>query len=319
MNGMDARRSLILMADDFGIGPATSSGILQLASEGAITGTALLVNSPHAWAAIQDWRRVGIPLEVGWHPCLTMDRPISPPGEVPTLIDAEGRFWSLGRFLCRLATGRLAAREVANEMGAQLDRFIELVGYPPTVVGAHHHLHIFRPIGRILIELLARRRLRPYVRRVQEPWRALARVPTARFKRVLLTSLGRSSAREQARGGLPGNDWLGNLSVPTIEPDFDALSSRLGRLPGDVIELVCHPGHLDPTLVGRDCSGEDPRMEARVREYRALRQPEFRQACERAGFALVSPSRAVAARIMGRTASIGMMTGFHGRTFEEVV
>ena len=315
---MDARRSLIVMADDFGIGPGTSSGILRLASEGAITGTVLLVNSPHAPAAVRAWRGSDIPLEVGWHPCLTMDRPISPPEEVQTLIDAEGRFWPLGRFLRRLATGRIAPCEVANEMGAQLDRFIDLVGYPPTVVGAHHHLHIFRPIGRSLVALLARRRLRPYVRRVQEPWRALARVPTARFRRVLLTSLGRSSAREQARRGFPGNDWLGNLSVPTIEPDFDALTNRLGRLPGDVIELVCHPGQPDPTLIGRDCSDGDPRMDGRVRAFRALHRPEFRQACERAGFALVSPSQAVAGRL-GRTSSYRRMAGSRDRTFKEVV
>ena len=45
---MHGPRSLIVVADDYGIGPATSRGILDLAAEGLVTGAVLLVNSPHA-------------------------------------------------------------------------------------------------------------------------------------------------------------------------------------------------------------------------------------------------------------------------------
>ena len=52
---MGPMRQLVIVADDFGIGPDTDRGILELASSGLVTGTTLLVNSPHAPAAVAAW------------------------------------------------------------------------------------------------------------------------------------------------------------------------------------------------------------------------------------------------------------------------
>ena len=78
-----SQRFLVVTADDFGIGPATTHGILELALQGRVTATVLLVNSPHAEAAVRAWRQAGCVPELGWHPCLTLDRPVRPP-EVQT-------------------------------------------------------------------------------------------------------------------------------------------------------------------------------------------------------------------------------------------
>src|SRR5262245_16556640 len=106
------QRFLVVVADDFVIGPETSRGIVELALEGRVTATVLLVNSPHAESAVSAWDRAGRPVELGWHPCLTLDRPILPPEQVPSLVDADGRFWSLTRFLARIATGRVRSADV---------------------------------------------------------------------------------------------------------------------------------------------------------------------------------------------------------------
>ena len=98
---MRSPRYLLVTADDYGIGPETSRGILDLGREGLVTSTVLLVTSPHASAAVQAWCEAGQPVELGWHPCLTLDRPVLPVDQVPTLVDSEGRFWPLGKFLRR--------------------------------------------------------------------------------------------------------------------------------------------------------------------------------------------------------------------------
>ena len=64
-----------------------------------------------------------------------------------------------------------------EEFAAQLERFVALVGHAPANVNAHHHLHVFRPVGDALREVLARVVPRPYLRRVVEPRRTLTRVP----------------------------------------------------------------------------------------------------------------------------------------------
>ena len=109
---MDATRSLVVVADDYGIGPDTSRGILELAARGTITGAVLLVNSPYAAEAVRAWRSSGVPVELGWHPNLTLDRPVAPAARVPSLVGPDGCFWPLGRFLARLLTFRVRAAEV---------------------------------------------------------------------------------------------------------------------------------------------------------------------------------------------------------------
>lgn len=283
-------RSLLVIADDFGIGPATSDGIIDLARRGLVTGTVLLVNSPFAEQAVRDWQRADIALELGWHPCLTLDRPILPASRVPSLVGPDGCFRPLGAFLRRLLLGRVRADEIALELAAQHQRFRELTGQWPGFVNAHHHVQVFPPIGAILTDLLSRQSPLPYLRRVREPWTMLARIPGARGKRLLLSRLGKRASRHQQQLGLPGNDWLAGITNPACTHDPQYLTRWLQRIPGQVVELTCHPGHHDETLLGRDATPEDGQLERRVQEYRRLADPGFLEAVQQAGFRLTCPS-----------------------------
>jgi predicted glycoside hydrolase/deacetylase ChbG (UPF0249 family) len=293
---LDATRYLVVTADDFGIGPATTQGILELGSRGLLTATVLLVNSPHAESAVRAWRHAGASLELGWHPCLTLDRPVLPGRHVPSLVRPDGRFHSLGGFSRRLLLRRICPGEVEAELKAQARLFRELVGHPPAVVNSHHHVQVFPPVGARLRNVLRDQRPLPYLRRVREPWSMLVRVPGARGKRGFLSVLGRLEARGQGRDTFPGNDWLAGVTDPPCVADPAYLSRWLTRVPGRVIELTCHPGHLDTTLIGRDCSATDGLLLRRVRELHLLRHASFPAACHDAGFLLVTPSQLGKAR-----------------------
>src|SRR5262249_36759791 len=159
---MDASRFLVVVADDYGIGPETSRAILELAGRGAVTGAVLLVNSPSAADDVKKWRQSGVDLELGWHPSLTLDPPVAPVSRVPTLVGPDGCLWPLGKFLLRLLTGCIRASEIQVEMRAQYQRFIELVGHAPTLVNSHQHVAVFPPVGDILLDVLSQARARPY-------------------------------------------------------------------------------------------------------------------------------------------------------------
>src|SRR5262245_62034977 len=109
-SSMDRTRFLIVTADDFGIGPSTSRGIVGLASRARVTATVLLVNAPDAEGSVRAWRSAGEPVELGWHPCLTLDSPIVPASEVRSLVDERGQFLHLAPFLRRLALGAVASK-----------------------------------------------------------------------------------------------------------------------------------------------------------------------------------------------------------------
>jgi predicted glycoside hydrolase/deacetylase ChbG (UPF0249 family) len=280
------RRFLIVTADDFGIGPGTTRGILDLAACGAVTSTVMLVNSPFAEEAVREWRAAGKPVELGWHPCLTIDAPVLPASAVPTLVNPDGRFPRLGTLARRLLLGRVRHEEIEAEFRAQYQRFVELVGAPPANVNAHHHVHVFRPVGDALARVLSG--TGAFVRRVVEPRRTLRGVPGARLKRAILSWFGRAAARRQHAAGLPGNDaHLGITDPPFTErPDF--FTRWLAAAAGRLVELGCHPGHFDATLAGRDGTLADGLIHRRVRELALLSRPDFLEAARACGFTLVT-------------------------------
>lgn len=299
---MGPPRQLVVIADDFGIGPDTDRGILELASAGLVTGTTLLVNSPYAAAAVAGWNRAGRPLDLGWHPNLTLDRPILPAERVPSLVRPDGTFWPLGMFMRRSLLGRMNPAEVAAELAAQHRRFVEMVGAPPVVVNSHQHSSLFRPVTRVLFDFLAARPDRPFVRRVREPWRLLARVPGARVKRVVLSRLGHRQAGDLDRAGFPGCDWLAGVTDPPFVTDERFHARWLAHTPGRTVELMCHPGYHDLTLVGRDTAGDDAFVQRRVDELALFRRPELPDLIRAAGFALTRPSELGATRPASRAA-----------------
>ena len=288
---MDATRFLVVIADDFGIGPETSRGILELAARNLVNGTVLLVNSPHAEDAVRAWRQSGSHLEIGWHPCLTLDSPCASPKRVPHLLDGAGRLLPLSQFLARLYAHQICPTQIEIELNAQYNRFLELVGHAPTLVNSHHHVSLFPPVGSILRRLLKERGAPlPYLRRIREPWSMLARIPGARKKRMLLTLLGRMESQHQKHDGFPGNEWLAGITAPLCVNDPGFFARWLALSPGRVVELACHPGRRDTTTIGRDCTEHDGMVERRVEELNLLQQPNFLDACRRAGFRRVSPS-----------------------------
>ena len=289
---MDARRSLVVVADDFGIGPGTSRGILDLAGRGKVTATVLLVNSPYAEEAVRDWHRAGGParVELGWHACLTLDRPVLPPTRVPSLVRTDGSFWPLVPFAGRLVLGRVRLEEVRAELRAQYDRFVALTGQAPALVNGHHHIQVFPGIGAVLLDVLGRQRPLPYVRRVRETLPLLAAIPRARCKRLILSTLGRRFVQRQLRGGFPGNDYLTGITdargLTRLRggKEESLLVSWLRQVSGRVVEFLCHPGYADATLAGRDAAL------AREREWDLLERTNLDEVCRTAGFRLTGVS-----------------------------
>ena len=230
---MAADRAILFVADDYGIGPETSRGICELAKTGRLSATVLLVNTEHSEGAVKAWRRAGQPLELGWHPNLTLDRPVSDPEQIPSLVDHSGRFWTLSRFLRGALFGRIRARDVALELQAQYDRFCQLVGHVPRLVNSHQHVAAFGPVGSVLLDILENQIPKPFVRRIGESFSTLWRVPGARFKRLVLSHRGRRLADESHRRGFPGCDLLAGITDPHCVFDDHFFPRWFESLPGD--------------------------------------------------------------------------------------
>ncbi len=284
-------RYLLITADDFGIGDATTQGILKLAEMGRVTNSVLMANSPHVESGIELWHASGKKLELGWHPALTIDGPVAKAADVSSLIDADGRFFPLGTFLKKMMTGAIQARHIEIELHAQYSRCCDLLGGPPPIINGHHHIHIFNPVGAILRDILRQQTPRPYIRRVRESWSTITRIRGARVKRLVLNHFGQKAARKQKQEGFPGSDWAVGVTDPRYVDHPDFFTQWVRTITGDIVELTCHPGLRDKSLIGRDCSATDGMIERRVRELELLADDNFLAATRQAGFTIISPAQ----------------------------
>ncbi|MSR30239.1 MAG: ChbG/HpnK family deacetylase [Gemmataceae bacterium] len=286
---MALKKNLVVIADDFGIGPKTSEGILQAFRAGSITATVLIVTSPFAQESIECWRQEGLGESLGWHPNLTLDSPVLPPGEVPSLVDEKGKFHSLGKFLWLSFTGKIRTDEVNRELRAQLARFKEWTGYYPVVVNSHQHIAAFSAAGKCLIEIFQEINQRPFFRRVREPWETILCSKGARIKRAFLSWQGKKNALLLKKNGFPGADCLLGICDYRQVGARGFLEGRLNGISGPLVEWMAHPGLPDCTLEGRDAPKGHSALAMRYQELRYFCTGEFQETAEGLGFNLLKP------------------------------
>lgn len=264
-------RGLIVNADDFGLSPGVSRGILRAHWEGIVTSTTFMVNFP--WAAeMAGLLRRAPRLGVGLHLNLTTGAPVLPPAEVPSLVGPDGRF---GRSLVRLLA-RMRPAEAEREWSGQVERFVALMGRPPTHLDTHRYLQAYPPLCRAMIRV-ARRYGVPAVRVLPPgvfpegtfpPWSPAGP--------LLGVALRRTTALIRASGlAAPDRALAGDFDLP-------GLLTRLDRVGDGVTELVTHPGEVDDLL--RSLSSLQEQREV---ELAALTSPAARERVQARGIRLM--------------------------------
>jgi chitin disaccharide deacetylase len=125
---------LVVNADDFGLSPAINRGIVHAHVAGVVTSASLMVRhaaAPAAAASARDLPALG----VGLHLDL---------GEWRL---REGA-WQASYDVVDTADRAAVEREV----GRQLDRFVALVGGPPTHLDSHQHVHREEPVRSVVAD-----------------------------------------------------------------------------------------------------------------------------------------------------------------------
>ena len=207
-------RQLIVNADDFGLTPGVSAGILAAHRQGIVTSTTALVNraiSAHEIGAALD---AGI--GIGLHVNLTLGAPLT---RAPSLVDASGRFLRDPR----LAAARAEVREVEGEIAAQIERFASIFHRAPTHLDTHHHVGVHPPVRDLVLE-----------------WAGKLRVP--------VRSQDREARRRARSAGLATPDHFFGESGPGPYWTPERTIAVLRRLPPGVSEFMTHPGYCDDEL-----------------------------------------------------------------------
>jgi predicted glycoside hydrolase/deacetylase ChbG (UPF0249 family) len=213
-------KRLVVNADDLGYDPEFDRGILEAHACGLVTSTTAMVDAPFSAAALQ---AAPASLAVGLHAVLDP---------------------ALGR------------ADAESALRAQLARFADLRGAPPTHLDSHKHAHA-RPAIRDAFAAVAAPLGLP-VRAVDGPMRDALRAAGVRVADVFLGDAARRPA------------WT-----------LEALLAALAAVGEGVTELMAHPGY--PPAHVRTSFGAEREV-----ELRALCAPEAAAAVRRLGILVCS-------------------------------
>jgi predicted glycoside hydrolase/deacetylase ChbG (UPF0249 family) len=227
--------TLVVTADDLGISPAVTKGILEAHRRGIVRSTSLLVTFP-AGQESAALARAERDLDIGLHLDLVGGTPASDPAAVRSLVDPEGRFWRLREFARRLVTGRIRSGEVARELRAQMER-ARSWGAPTLAWDSHRNTHLMPPVARIV---------GPLAREFGVRWLRRARPPAITIVPKAIALHGATLVSELAFRGIPGNRWY--VDVTSARPRLDAAAVALLAMHAGVGEISGHPGYVDDEL-----------------------------------------------------------------------
>jgi predicted glycoside hydrolase/deacetylase ChbG (UPF0249 family) len=269
--------SLVVTADDFGISPGVDRGILQSHREGIVGVTALMLTLPEAESSVARLARAP-DLDLGAHLDLTCGRPVSGPGNVPSLVDARGRFHGLKGLAARLSARRVSLDEIRREWTAQLEMGLRL-GCRFTSISSHQHVHMLAGLDTIAAQLAVAFEI-PFVRLTN--FLATGRWSLRPIKTWALRPFAIRARRKFDRLSVAHNEATVELNLEAADP-VSILLESLDRLEPAVCELVCHPGYVDEVL-----SGRDPYTEPREAELKVLMTPGLRDRLTESGLDLTT-------------------------------
>ncbi|MDQ2912642.1 MAG: ChbG/HpnK family deacetylase [Chloroflexota bacterium] len=252
--------TIVVTADDLGLSPGVTKGVLESHRRGIVRSTSLIVTADSsAEAAAQ--ARMEPDLEVGLHIDLVGGWPVSDPAAIRSLIDDEGRFLGLAELTKRLFSGRVRAGEVATEVRAQA-ALARSWGILPLAWDSHRHVHLIPPVARVVGRIARDEGVR-WVRRARSP-RAWTGPKEAALRAATFASA-------LAYRGIPGNRWY--VDITSQRPRLDAASVALLATYGGVGEIGSHPGYVDEILRSTDTLVAD-----RPKELEVLTDPLLKTA-----------------------------------------
>ena len=121
-------KRLLLRADDIGYTLAFDTGAFKAIDHGYVTAADVMLDSPHTVEALK-WLKQRPWISIGWHAHL-WESPVLPASEVPTLVDAEGRFkWRHNHNELR---AEASYEDTYKELCAEMDRCIAVYGKAPS-------------------------------------------------------------------------------------------------------------------------------------------------------------------------------------------
>jgi chitin disaccharide deacetylase len=274
-------KRLIVNGDDFGLSPEVNAGIAQARRDGILRSASLMVAEPAASAAAEI-ARADPELDVGLHVVVCRGRSLLDASRLDAAVRAPGRFIdSPVAAGMRYFFDRSMRAAMADELRAQVERHLELVGYLNHIDG-HLNFHVHPLFADILVDLAVEYKV-PCIRLPRERAMTTLRLrrdhaPRKLVESIIFRTLSRRTARMMADRGLTSTDALFGLHQSGHLTE-DYVVGVLDRLRDGTTEFYFHPA--------ADIGGVPPAAAAQL-EVEILTSPRVRAAIARNGIELIT-------------------------------
>ncbi len=223
-------KKLIINADDLGLTPGVTRGIIDAHLNGIVTSTSALMNSPCIAESLAAASQ-GVPeLGVGVHLVLTWGKPLLAADAVPALVDSHGIFFKFQQFADRIPV--LNLDEVRAEWQAQIEAFIATGRRPDHLDSHHHSSYSSQSLFTVMLELA-----QEYSLPIRYPSKSEGNFPVIES---LVQVLGQFPVR------------CPQSCITTFYGEalsMENLSEIISTIPEGISELMCHPGYADRELI----------------------------------------------------------------------
>jgi hopanoid biosynthesis associated protein HpnK len=243
MASAEARRRLIVNADDFGASKSINAAVIDAHRRGILTTTSLMVNGAAADEAVE-LARENPRLGVGLHLTLCCGSSALPPAQIPNLVNERSEFRNspvLAGMLYFFSPS--ARRQLEKEIAAQFEKFVR-TGLLLDHVNGHLHFHLHPAVFSILRREVKQRNVRA-IRITNDPLGIDWPLGTGRWFYRLSHAFIFSWLAKRARlflreNGVQHTDFVFGLleNARVTEPYILKL---LPRLPEGDSELYSHP------------------------------------------------------------------------------
>lgn len=225
-------KNIVLCADDFGLNPGISQGILRLVRSQRLSAVSCMTGFP----AFEHYATELVPfknqIQTGLHFNLTEGHLLSKP---------ERPCFTLNNLIIKTHLRLLKPSLIAKELHAQLDHYIQVMGDLPDFIDGHQHVHQFPQIRQVLLRVYEQR-LKHHGTFIRSTYPALT-LPQYRFKAVILAGTGgKRFSIQLKKQNIPHNHAFSGVYDFSPRPTYRTLFKQwLQGITANTL-IMCHPG-----------------------------------------------------------------------------
>ena len=131
---------MIICADDYGLSPAVSEGIIELLAERKVSAASCMMIGSGVPTAMENLMELETQFDAGLHLVLTDSKPLTQLYQKSGLVGGDGRFHNFQKLMINAYKGRVDPKALAGEIGAQLSLFESYTGRNPYYIDGHQHI-----------------------------------------------------------------------------------------------------------------------------------------------------------------------------------